>query len=286
MATDEERRFLTTVERLLVRSDEGLRIDWEGVLELVKVDPEITAKIVHVALTKASEVPYLFRVAEVLAGAHAAVSQDDGLEKSVDSACVRLGRRPLRLTFDAGVEEPVAQVFRRIVAEQSSDGWSILVSRRELEANDISKLLVSFSLKRVDRSDYARLRGLRGKCALTFDVGDDPREIIDIASVRDFVAAIHRAMPYFPYFLDMGERASMFLIYFGCLADKDAIGTRDGMSLDPSHPSVINLVARSMLAVGELARTLGDNVESALQAAFEGLPVDMMQKVFAKLATM
>ena len=68
----------------------------------------------------------------------------------------------------------------------------------------------------------------------------------------------------------------MFMVYFGCLADPEAI---DGSNLDLTHSSVTRRLSESLTAVGYVAAGLGKDVRPIWRTMLSPLPVSLADRL-------
>src|SRR4051812_8666688 len=91
-----------------------------------------------------------------------------------------------------------------------------------LANTDAYVLLRLFALDRV-AAESEELRRARGRCAITFEVDDDPRPVWSIDEVRAFVKELHEGLPHLPYFLDPAPALGMLITHFFPLVHPDGL---------------------------------------------------------------
>jgi hypothetical protein len=75
-----------------------------------------------------------------------------------------------------------------------------MISRRQVEEQDVASVLSSLKLFTATREDAWLYRG---QMALAVDgYNDDPRELVDIAQVREFLIELNQQWPYWAFFFN------------------------------------------------------------------------------------
>jgi len=75
-----------------------------------------------------------------------------------------------------------------------------MISRRQVEEQDVASVLSPLKLLTVTREDAWLYRG---QMALAVDgYNDDPRELVDIAHVREYLIELNRQWPYWAFFFN------------------------------------------------------------------------------------
>jgi hypothetical protein len=124
-----------------------------------------------------------------------------------------------------------------------------------------------------------KLCALWGRCALTFDL-DDADAVWLRADVRAFVAALAKEQPAFPIYLDPDPDLGMFIVWFGALAEPEAL---HGTNLNLNHHSVVSQVMRAVEAISALAQGLGASAQPAVQRLLSPYPRGRVKTVLAAL---
>jgi hypothetical protein len=253
--------------------------------EAIRDDPDSAAAVVS-AICRQREVPSLFAQ---LAITIAVFYQN---ELGDDSLMIEVERAPWRPQID----DPELKPDDEGAAPPRRDPLDVLLNQRrdairgmgidaeQLSAGSIDLFLEIFSAggETIDRERALRQSALWGLCILLFPLDDDPRFICAIPSARRFVAKLHEAMPYFPCYLNFRPEAGMFVTYFGCLADEEAVNP-DGPGVDIYHPSILNKIGESLDAVGRLALAIGKDPRPIWRTALSVYPPDFIEEVVANL---
>jgi hypothetical protein len=225
-----------------------------------------------------------------------------------------------------GREMPEIELGRPQQAEKLPDAPSnaqqpklFTVSQRELEECDTYPLVRFFSVDRQSTEDRPSLKKLRGRFLLVFpSLDEEVRQVWEIPRARAYVRKLFDELPYFPYYLDLRPDFYSLHLFFGCLADGEAmvplaeeelhseqlrtlmrevqkvhdLRTRAGLSaareettlaLDLMHPSVVRPMAVSMLCVRWLCVNIGDDVDFALRDLLKDLPADLAEQVVGRV---
>ena len=102
-----------------------------------------------------------------------------------------------RLDLRPGITEPVI----------------LLISRRQVEARDIASVLRELKPFLATREDAWLYRG---QMALVVDgYNDDPRELVEIAEVRDFLRLLEGRWPYWAFFFNQVDDS--LLVFLACV---------------------------------------------------------------------
>lgn len=105
---------------------------------------------------------------------------------------------PLRFDLRPGITEPVV----------------LMISRRQVEEADFASVLVNlkpFTATREDAWLY------RGQMVLSVDgYNEDPRELVDIPQVREFLGVLERQWPYWAFFFNQVDDSIKLLASCVC----------------------------------------------------------------------
>jgi hypothetical protein len=114
---------------------------------------------------------------------------------------------PPRIDLRPGVTEPVI----------------LLISRRAIEHMDVASVVKPLKILLATREDT---RLYRGQMSLVVDGYDeDPRALVDIVEVRDFLRAFSAAWPYWAYFFNQVDDSIIILGSCVCGAEYPGGGT-------------------------------------------------------------
>lgn len=176
---------------------------------------------------------------------------------------------------DAGATEDSRFAW---LAEVGSRPVALEVQRAQLYSGDLGGLaaLDPGAVPAAMRRDLCRWWG---RCALVFDI-DDPGPVWLRADVRRFIARLAAAQPAFAVYLDPTPQAGMFVVWFGALADPQAL---PGNGLDLAHPSVVDRVMAAVRAIVALADGLGLSARPAVQRLLTPYPRAQVEAVLAAL---
>ena len=122
---------------------------------------------------------------------------------------------------------------------------------------------------------------LRGQCAITFPVDDDPREAIEIPSVRNFIRKLNQHLPYFPYFLNPAKELSMFYLYFGCLADESSFLKGKGLMI--TNDDVVIQVLNCLMSLERFCSKINEDTYSVFKDVLSMYPADMRTSILENL---
>lgn len=150
-----------------------------------------------------------------------------------------------------------------------------------LEALDTYAFVTVFAYPRYAGSEFDALRRLRQACVLGFPVDDDPRPSWRIPQVKDYMRRVHDDLPYFPYFLHIGEGGTDSGWYFACLADEEAFDSSGNVDLQ--HPSVVHPLAEMVAGLWELCSVLGEDLPDTVRSILQRWPQDMVDRVVSLL---
>lgn len=139
----------------------------------------------------------------------------------------------------------------------------LMVSRRQVEADDLDSVLASVKPFQATRED-AKL--YRGQMTLVVDgYNDDPRELVDVPEVRAFLRRLASAWPHWAYFLNQVDDSLKLMV--SCAAGSGFPG-RGAVVLDPDRLGVV--LNRAFAGMNELFDRY-DFPESELDALTHGV---------------
>lgn len=268
-----------------VEGKQGVRVD--ALEALVKSDLEAAAGAVFILLQAEQQMRGARQLAFSVAAIYEKITGDDSLTRRARRVIEEAGGRLPTFKSSGGqaaASPPVPQLA------------AIQVDAGDLERGDIYNVQRLCRVNPADPTkDLTGVSALRGRCLLAFPSLDkDPRPVWQVPEARTFVRKLFEAMPYFPYYLNLMPESGSFMLFFGCLADLKAflpVGEGDqnpkglqrileiirgerrlkrlqGLAtpaeesvayLNVLHPSVVEAVSTSLVAVTELCRSLGED---------------------------
>jgi hypothetical protein len=242
---------------------------------LVREDPESAANVV-LAVCRKDDVPSAFaQLAMAIAVAYKTALNDDSLVNEVNHA--PWVNRISAPTVLADEQEAPAPKEEHPLLEVDSTSFRILeVDKDDLQSGSVKNFVRILGVDEKSPELIAQLPELWGMCILVFPLDKDPRGVWDIPEARRFIANLHEAMPYFPAYLHFRQEFGMFMVYFGCLADPDAL---TGGNLDLNHRSVTRRLSESLTAVGLLALNLGKDPRPVWRTMLSPLPVALADEL-------
>ncbi len=305
--SDRLARVKAFVEKLLqlVGRHEGHHgVRFDQLQELVRGDPEAAAGAVPMLVRAGEEQRGFLQLAYSVALAYQHACEDDSL--------VRVVQRALE---QAGIPEPAGLA----VGEPPEQVVELAVNRDDLDRCDIYgwiRLLSLQSLEGASPGHADTLRRMRGRCHLTFPLSADPRAVWEIPEARAYVRALFSEMPYFPYYLETDPVAGTYMVFFGCLADPEALRlapaeteetldekklfelwqeavelrhrqgkaiARDAVrwQLDPLHTSVLKPIIQATLGVTAFCARLPDDPAPVIEALLAPYPETLRQQILA-----
>lgn len=308
--TDKVQAFVQRLFQLVGRHEGHHGVRWDQVVELVKEDPEAAAGAVPGLVRYGEQDRAWFQLAMTAAAAYQQVTEDDSLTRVVERAMQR-----------AGVPEPTVQSIGEAQPQTDRELLQLAVDPNDLEQCNVyswTRLLSLESLEGSSPDHPATLRRMRGRCLLTFPLDADPRAVWEIPEARAYVRALFEAMPYFPYYLHPDPAAGTFLLFFGCLADPEALHLapedqeetgeerrireiweervellrRQGIAvaeeesnwkLDVMHPSVIDAVSLAIANLPGFCRALGDDPIPPVEGLLKPYPEEIRQEILATI---
>jgi len=217
-------------------------------------------------------------VAEALATAYELEFQDDSLTKAVERTIKEAGLDEPETTRPPEAGDPVDQ--ERRLREDSIT--NITIDAESLGRQDVYGLVKFFAYGATEPRARGLLAARRGRFVLTFSaVDEDPRPAWRIPEVRAYVAAIARAMPYFPYYLFPDPRLRQWLLYVGSLADPEAWIREFDLNL--SQKSVLEATVDTLHQVAWLAEQLGDDPAEVCRDVLRALPDEMRSAILVSM---
>lgn len=305
--SDRAHRVKAFVEKLLQlvghhEGHHGMRFD--QLQELVQGDPEAAAGAVPMLVRVGEDQRSFLQIAYSVALAYQHAFEDDSLMLVVQRALERAG-------LPAPSFQPVGEPLEKVV--------ELAVDRNDLDRCDIYGWIRLLSLQSLegDSSGHAdTLRRMRGRCHLTFPLSADPRAVWEIPEARAYVRALFEEMPYFPYYLETDPVAGTYMVFFGCLADPEALRltpaeaeetpdekklfelwqeavdlrrrqgkavARDAVrwQLDPLHRSVLKPIIQAALGVAAFCAHLPDDPATVIEALLTPYPEMLRQQILA-----
>jgi hypothetical protein len=125
--------------------------------------------------------------------------------------------------------------------------WLLVVHRRDVEAGNVSELLMH--LKSMS-SDPWSAWAMRGRVSVTFDgYTSDLRSIFTIPEVRRFVAKVNAGWPYWFFFLNQVDHSIKLVT--ACLCDLQRV---EPASWKLSQNDLMRFVGLGMAAMGDLGK--------------------------------
>lgn len=270
------------VQRFLERFDASMRSQGGGVTgveatvleQLVReTSPEVVAIAVRGFLDfgRDQKARAYYQRAFALAGMYQIVYDDEALWEIAERAARTDGMTDAipRVRPSPGTDPP------------APPGIHFAIDPRVLAKGDVYPIVRLVSFERADAAQRARLASLRGRCVLSFDLPDDGRYVWESADVRRFVARLHEALPYFPYFLIPAADAKQLLIYYGCLADPDARGADGSILL--VHDSVVARVVDTIASLFAVCDKTGEEAGDVIRDTFAAWPPQVVDHSLRRL---
>jgi hypothetical protein len=250
MAAKEPGRQRALVEKLMTeyqQQTQGSAVDVSRIRALVLDDPELIAQVFPAMLQfNVQHGIGIWGLLYVVAGVYEKELADDSLSVLMNNAA-----NEARVTLPKVLSMTASEtaVTNRIVELQMAE--------QDVQAGDAHRVLTTMRLERMPAEIRERTIG---RCIISFPVAADPRPIQRIPEVRRFVADLHDRMRYFPFYLNFDRKYAMHLVYFGCLADEDAIQVKGtDVRLDMLNESFVLKVTESLQAIRETCRSLNLN---------------------------
>jgi hypothetical protein len=272
------------VEKLLEKTTHPIEgkmgIDYEIFREVVSGDPETAAELVYV-LTKQPAVPStLGQIAMTIAKVYRVEFDDDSLEQAISLAQWSSKiERPRELTR---YEQEELDPLDRLVEADPETTRLFDVRPEDLEHGSIDNLVRALLVEGASADRANKMASLWGRCVITFSLDNDPRHITLIPEARAYIAKLHETMPYFPCYLDFRAEWGMFIVYFGCLAQSEAM-VNDLTAINVMHPSVLDKLEGSLAAIKSLAERLGKNPRPIWRAILSYYPDEVAEEYLNQL---
>jgi hypothetical protein len=239
-------------------------MDPTALVSLVREDPKSAVAAIHKFRRRAD--PRHMEFALSLAWAYAMTQGDPALYQQILGTMGQAGPS-VRLE---GL--PKEKILLRLTVREA-----------ELAACDIGRLRRLLSLADSPGEAPAKLREAWGRLLLDFELNEDPREVTVIPEARRFVAALHAAMPYLAGCLNPDPVMGLFRVYFGCLADLEAL-TNFGLEMNLAHPSVVDRLREALTAVSQVAPRLGIDPAASYRGLLAPYPADAAREFFPEWA--
>lgn len=260
-------------------SERGSAVDTSRIREIIANDPDSVAGAFPVLVRGAEESEFpIWGLLTVVATIYKSVTEgDDSLVLILDEAMKR-----------AGVERPNFRVPNAPDAGTATEPREpkqivLQMAAEDLKSGSAYRMVRILSLEGMD----TEMRGkLLGRCIITFPVDEDPRPIWSIPEVRNFVADLHKKLPYFPMYLNLDPNLDQHLTYFGCLADPSALQPQGSFTrFDAAHPSVIERIRESAGAIRAVCKKCGIPYRPILESLLGIYPIKQRLELFrAELA--
>lgn len=287
-------------------------VQWDLLQKLVRQDPEAVAGAIPGLIRLGKEQRGFLQLAFALAVAYQEAFQDDSLTRVVQREMAR-----------SGIPEPTV-AGPPVQAEPDKKILQLGIDRDDLARCDVypfTRMLSRESLEGATPDHAARMRNMRGRCLLAFPSLDaDSRAVWNVPEARAYVRALFEAMPYFPYYLHTHPAAGTFMLFFGCLADPEALSLASGKMKETAdekkvrkylkrmlsllrrqgkaapgdetqwqfnilHPSVTDAVAVAASHLPGFCRALGDDPAPVLQFLLAPYPETLRQQILSALET-
>ena len=150
---------------------------------------------------------------------------------------------------------------------EAVDWLGVVVSRDDVELNDISSTFSTLSSLLVDE---ATVRRFQGRVKISFDgFNHDPREIYEIPEIRRFCAKLDKHFPYWLYFLSMEDSSLKAMTFCLCTVENAGPGLasvdRDLLDFISSHLLAMNELFDRYSLDEETNRSISDNVAKYFQ---------------------
>lgn len=224
--------------------------------------------------------PSVYRqLAFSIAVAYRAETGDDTLEELWKSSPWESETNPPKLV------EPDGTPLRTEVADDNAFASSdnavrgLEVPRSDADAGEISPFVARFSLDGKAARQIEEMAATWGSWVISFPYEDDDRPAILIPAIRRYIARVQEAIPYFPAYLDFTPELGMFWLYFGALADRDAL---HGNQLDIGHASILTAVIQSGHAIRNAAARTHRAHEPLWRAMLSNYPHDVIEDLMER----
>ena len=150
---------------------------------------------------------------------------------------------------------------------EAVDGLVVVVSRDDVESNNISSTFSALSGLLVDE---ATVRRFQGRVKISFDgFNHDPREIYEIPEIRRFCAELDKHFPYWLYFLSMEDSSLKAMTFCLCTVENAGPGLasvdRDLLDFIYPHLAAMNELFDRYSLDEATNRSISDNVVKYFQ---------------------
>jgi hypothetical protein len=254
-------------------------VSMTALVELVREDPEAAVVVAQGLARMATEDATMGQRAIALGAAYEAAFDDDLVSQEVSSILTASGTAvpELHTIDDEGTGD-------RPTEEQAPNIW-LEVSPDMLQHGDIYPIVSTFGVHSgPENHDLAAAASSCGRTFLTFPIPTaDPRPVWTVPEVRSYIQSVNRAVPYLPIFFTPDPEHAMFQVWFGALADPEAL---EGHTVRLDHASVISTVAYALTTVRLTAELLGLDIDEACRNVMAGTPPDWQDFVLDLVASL
>src|ERR1051326_171347 len=227
----------------------------ETIVTAVREDPDAAARFVLGVVAVAEPPSAIAQMAMVIAGAYQIATDDDSLSLAVANApWARKIKPPVFLNPD---RKPVPREHEDPFRPMPGTLRMLEVVQSDIDSGDVTEYVQKFSFEGKSNAEKKRMASTWGSWSIGITT-EDERPVLVIPGVRRFISRIHEAMPYFPAYLDYRKELAMFWVYFGSVADADAV-SNNGLNLDLRHPTLLLRVSESLSAIGVVAKDVGQD---------------------------
>jgi hypothetical protein len=271
-------KIMQLIDKLLektTRPREGKMGIEAGVFrQAVMDDPETAAEFVYL-LSKQPEVPSAMgQIAMTIALVYKDELGDDSLVQEISHApWVSKIAEPGFILPD---QQPEPDLLERLAQVEPDIPCLIAVGAEDMRRSAIDLFVENLRVETASPDRAKKMANLWGRCVLTFPLDDDPRHITRIPEARSYITSLHQAMPYFPCYLDFRPGFGMFIVYFGCMAEPDAMSD-DGTAINVMHQSVLDKLEESLLAIKAAGALLNKNTRPILRAILSCYPDEVAE---------
>ena len=253
-----------------------MEIQYDAFAHMVRDDPESAADIV-LSFCRKADIPESFaQMAMAVAVVYETEHGDDSLLNEVKNA--PWVNRVSAPTF-LDTRESADQKQAHPLLSENANPRILQVAKDDLQSGSVKRFVGLFAMEGKSSEIAAQLPTLWGMCLLVFPFDNNPRSVWEIPEARRLVAQLQNNIPYFPGYLYFRQEFGMFLLYFGCLADPEAVSSN---SIDLMHPSVWARVAESLMAFGNMAARIGKDPRPVWRTMLSPYPQPMANKTVEK----
>jgi len=276
-------KFFRELQKLFQRVGGGkVGVDIDSVRSVVRSNKAAAYHYVEFQCIAAASQPGYLQPAIIVAGAYQVEFDDETLVELVLKRAKELNAMEHleSMGFASNMAELKMEPPERETARQETDIpiQFLQVQPKDLKNCDIGTFINLFSLDRIKASGMmAKVKLLKGKCAITFPLDDDPRHVIRIPSSRRFTQELHRTLPHLPYFLSPIPELGALHAYFGCLIDENLIIREH--AIDVSLESFIPILLKCTEGIIALCELINDDARSTCNDAFSIFPKEMRNMV-------